>query len=55
VIKALFNEPITWRLFCIGSLLGGFRKGELLGLEWPSVSYDDHSISIVQRIPLTTD
>jgi integrase len=35
--------------------LVGFRKGELLGLEWSSVSYDDHSISIVQSIPLTTN
>jgi integrase len=28
VIEALFKEPVAWRLFCIGSLLGGdFEKG----------------------------
>jgi integrase len=53
VIEALSKEPTAWHLFCLGSLLGGFRRGELLGLEWHSVSYDDHSISIAQSIPLT--
>jgi integrase len=53
VIEALFKEPTIWRLFCLGSLLGGFRRGELLGLEWQYVNYEEHSISIQQSISLT--
>jgi integrase len=53
VIEALSKEPVAWRMFFLGSLLGGFRRGELVGLEWHSVSYEDHSISIQQSISLT--
>jgi integrase len=53
VIEALSKEPVAWRIFILASLLGGFRRGELLGLEWHSVSYEDHSISIEQSISLT--
>ncbi|SDN33809.1 hypothetical protein SAMN04487897_102557 [Paenibacillus sp. yr247] len=33
-IEALFKEPVMWRLFCIGVIFGGFRRGELIGFEW---------------------
>ncbi|AVF25588.1 phage integrase-like protein [Paenibacillus larvae subsp. larvae] len=33
VITALNEEPRKWRLFILGSMIGGFRRGELLALE----------------------
>ena len=42
-----------WRLFCIGAILGGFRRGELIGLEWNDVEYEKCIISINKSISLT--
>lgn len=52
-IEALYQEPTMWRLFCIGAILGGFRRGELIGLEWSDVDYEKYTISINKSISLT--
>lgn len=52
-IEALYKEPTKWRLFCIGAILGGFRRGELIGLEWCDVDYEKCTISINKSISLT--
>jgi hypothetical protein len=44
---------VAWRMFFLGSLLGRIRRGELVGLEWHSVSCEDHSFSIQQSISHT--
>lgn len=33
VVDALYEENRKWRLFILGSMIGGFRRGELNGLE----------------------
>lgn len=53
VVDALYKESLKWRLFILGSMIGGFRRGELVALEWTSVSFDDRSLSIENNIPLT--
>ncbi len=55
VIDALYLESRKWRLFILGSMIGGFRRGELVGLEWPHVSIDDSCVTIENNIPLTQD
>jgi integrase len=52
-IEALYKEPTMWRLFCTGAILGGFRRGELIGLEWVDVDYDKNTISVNKSISLT--
>jgi integrase len=52
-IEALYKEPPMWRLFCVGAILGGFRRGELIGLEWPDIDYEKNCISINRSISLT--
>jgi integrase len=54
-IDALYKEPALWRYFCVGALLGGFRRGELLGLEWSDVDYENNYISVNKSISLTID
>lgn len=54
-IDALYKESRKWRLLIIGSMIGGFRRGELVGLEWPSIHFDESSFSIENNIPLTTN
>lgn len=53
VIAALYEEPTVWRLYFLGAMLGGFRRGELLALEWPDVNFEENTIYIGKSIPLT--
>jgi integrase len=53
VINKLYLEPKMWRLFCIGAMLGGFRRGEFVGLEWPSINFEKNYISITKSISST--
>jgi len=52
LIAALFNEPEQWRMYFLGILLGGFRRGEMLGVEWPQVDTDLAGIHIEKQISL---
>jgi len=53
VIEALYKEPRMWRLLCLGAMLGGFRRGELLALQWPDVDFEENTITIDESISLT--
>ncbi|MGD9678392.1 MAG: tyrosine-type recombinase/integrase [Vulcanibacillus sp.] len=53
VITNLYKEPDVWRLYFLGAMLGGFRRGELLGLEWSNVSFEDNTLDIQKSISLT--
>jgi integrase len=55
VVKALYQESDTWRLFFLGAMFGGFRRGELLALEWSDVDFDNNTISVRKSIPITID
>ncbi|QHZ52204.1 tyrosine-type recombinase/integrase [Paenibacillus larvae] len=55
VITTLNEEPRKWRLFILGSMIGGFRRGELLALEWADVDFNSMTISINKSISLTID
>jgi integrase len=55
VIEALYKEPTMWRLFFIGALLGGFRRGELIALNWTDVDCQKNTISVNKSISLTVD
>lgn len=50
LILALNKEPKRWRLYFIGVMLGGFRRGEMLGVEWENVDYETGSIYIETQI-----
>ena len=50
VLAALYDEPENWRLYFIGVLLGGFRRGEMLGLEWPQVDFDSGGLHVEKQI-----
>lgn len=52
-LDALNKEPDMWRLFFTGALLGGFRRGELIALEFKEVNFANNSIFINKSISLT--
>lgn len=53
VIAALYQESRRWRLFILGAMIGGCRRGELIGLEWTDVDFENKTISINKSISLT--
>lgn len=52
LILALADEPENWRMYYLGVLLGGFRRGEMLGLEWPQVDFERGGIQVEKQISL---
>ncbi|MEV2909662.1 site-specific integrase [Paenibacillus larvae] len=55
VIEALYLEPRRWRLLILGAMIGGCRRGELVGLEWSDVDFENKTISIRKSISLTLE
>ncbi|MDR0269589.1 tyrosine-type recombinase/integrase [Paenibacillus sp.] len=53
VVDALYKESRKWRLLILGAMIGGCRRGELNGLEWPFVNFGQCIITIENNIPLT--
>lgn len=50
VLIDMYELPTRWRLYFTGVILGGFRRGELLAVEWPMVDYEAGAIYIEKQI-----
>lgn len=50
LIRALQTENDNWRLYFMGVLLGGYRRGEYLAVEWPNVDFKHSGIHIEKQI-----
>lgn len=48
LLELLKDEPIKWRTIITFDLLSGLRRGELAGLRWQDVNFDDQTITIRQ-------
>ncbi|WP_297240523.1 tyrosine-type recombinase/integrase [uncultured Flavonifractor sp.] len=46
LLDSLQGAPTVWRVFFTLAIYGGFRRGELLGLEWPDIDLEGQTISI---------
>ncbi|GIO50224.1 tyrosine-type recombinase/integrase [Paenibacillus azoreducens] len=46
VLKELQKEPNNWRLFFTACMFGGFRRGEMLALEWDDIDFNAQTIRI---------
>ena len=45
-LEHLENAQMKYKVFFTLAIFGGFRRGEILGLEWSDVDFDEHTISI---------
>ncbi|PWV92006.1 integrase [Paenibacillus cellulosilyticus] len=50
IIKRLFSLPLMWALFFCLAIIGGFRRGEIVALEWTGVDFEKNELSIVKTI-----
>ena len=47
--EALLSAPIKWRTACLLLLYTGMRRGELCGLEWHDIDFEQHTIHICRN------
>ena len=50
LLTLLHNEPIKYRAMITFDLLSGLRRGELLGLRWRDVDFENQTITIVNTL-----
>lgn len=55
IFEALDTEPIKWRVLVHMLLITGARRGEVLGLKWANVDFDNSRIYICNSISYTPD
>jgi len=53
VIFALLRYVQSWRLYFFGAMFGGYRRGELLALEWSRVDFANNQVFIDKSISWT--
>lgn len=49
----LENEPLQYHIFIKLAILSGMRRGELIGLKWKNIDFDNHIINIVATVLYT--
>ncbi|KGE20034.1 tyrosine-type recombinase/integrase [Paenibacillus wynnii] len=49
-LTALQSEPNNWRMFFTACMIGGFRRGEMLALEWDDINFESRLISISKSL-----
>ncbi|MBP6886674.1 MAG: site-specific integrase [Oscillospiraceae bacterium] len=45
-LELLENEPFNWRVFFTLAVYTGLRRGELYGLEWQDIDFDNSTITV---------
>lgn len=53
LIKLLYNEPIKYRVLIMICIYSGLRRGEVLGLEWSKIDFDNKILTIEKTINYT--
>ena len=46
VLECLENEHIKWKTALYLLIFSGMRRGELMGIEWKDIDFDNHVILI---------
>lgn len=48
--KLLETAPLKYKCFVILAILGGFRKGEIVGLHCDNVDFKNHKITVNKNV-----
>ena len=54
LLELLEDAPIKYRTFIVLAIYGGFRRAELLGLEWGDIDFESHVINVRRSSLYTT-
>ena len=55
IFEALDTEPLKWRVLVHMLLITGARRGEVLGLKWANVDFENSRVYICRSISYTPD
>lgn len=55
ILAALDREPLRWRVIVHLLLITGCRRGEILGLKWSAVDFDENRLHICNNVLYTPD
>lgn len=55
ILDALDKEPIKWRTLIHLLLITGARRGEIIGLKWDKIDFDNNRLYICNSISYTPD
>ncbi len=47
--------PFQWRVYFNLAIYGGFRRGELCGLKWSDIDFEERTLSITRAVTKTKD
>lgn len=50
ILKCLMNEPLQWRIIIWLTLDTGARRGEISGLRWKSINFEERTIKIENNL-----
>lgn len=50
LLLAMYKLPKRWRLYFTGVMLGGFRRGEFLAIEWENLDFESSAIFVETQI-----
>lgn len=53
--KLLETAPLKYKCFVILAMLGGFRRGEIVGLHWDNVDFKNHKITVNKNVCYTSE
>ena len=49
ILKALKKEPMKWRIITVLLAATGARRGEIMGLRWENVDWDNHRLYLCEN------
>ncbi|WP_059048924.1 site-specific integrase [Paenibacillus senegalimassiliensis] len=55
LLLAMYEMPERWRLYFTGVMLGGFRRGEWLAVQWPDLDYEHSAVYIENQITVNDE
>lgn len=55
ISSALDNEPIKWKMLVHLFLITGARRGEILGLKWDKIDFDNNQLYICNNVLYSSD
>ena len=48
--KLLENAPVKYKCFVLLAILGGFRRGEIVGLHWDDIDFENKKVTINRSV-----
>ena len=55
IFKKLDSEPLKWKLYIMLAIYSGFRRSEMLGLEWKDIDFENNIIHVRRTSQYTAE